>query len=262
MWFILLLLSIAFAQEECRPYQEYYKDSERGWFWKEVCQKKEVKKEKEKKEEKKEEKELPSVVSIPWDKIDRLDPSEIAKLEEKSRKIAIMYPTEHNIREYRKLIYWIQTKAKTFTFAYYKDMKTNPLGDVQKYSFTPVRIAMYEWRKEKYNDVFERYRDRAGIVVLEDRDCPYCQAFKTVLSTFRRERGWDVKEIYVDERPDLAQRLGTQMVPDVFLVLKTSEGFRWQRIGAGAMSLDELEDSIIFGLYNLGEIKDERIVNW
>lgn len=256
----LFLPLVVFAQEECRPAKEFYQDSERGWFWKEVCQKKEKK---ELKEEKQESVKLlkKRVVQIPWDKLDQMDPEEISKLEEESRKIAIMNPTEENVREWKRLVLWINNKARDFAFVHYKILKTEP-GYMQKQNFMPAQISMVEYRNEKKKEIFTQYKDRAGIIVFIQRDCPYCRAFLGTLKLFRERWGWDTKEVDIEERPDLAARFNTQLVPDIFLVLQKNGTFEWQRIGSGAMALDELEDSIIFGLYNLGEIKDERLISW
>ncbi|QID33089.1 conjugal transfer protein TraF [Pampinifervens florentissimum] len=259
---LLFIPLVVFAQEECKPLKEFYQDAERGWFWKEVCQKKEERKE-VKKEEKQESVKLlkKKVVQIPWDKLDQMDPEEISKLEEESRKIAIMNPTEENVREWKRLVMWINDRAEKFAFVHYKVLKTEP-GYMQKQNFTPARIAMAEYRNERKKEIFSKYRDRAGIIVFVEKGCPYCRAFSGTLRLFREKWGWDTKEVDIQERPDLASRFGTQLVPDIFLVLKRNGTFEWQRIGSGAMALDELEDSVIFGLYNLGEIKDERLISW
>lgn len=266
MWlllFVFLSLSIA---KECRPLKGFYSDRERGWFWKEACE--ERKENRAKKEERKEEKREEGYkvltkreVSIPWGIIDRLDPSEIARIEEESRKIAIMYPTMRNVLEYRKLLNYINSKSEKFAFQYFIAGKTTPAKE-QSVVYQGVRTTLAEVRDRKTKEVFERYRSKAGLVVVVQRDCPYCKAFKEVLDMFVKESKWQVKEVDSSSNPVLVERLGTETVPDIFLVLLRNGKYEWQRIGSGYMTLDDLINSVLLGFYLLGEIKDESFITW
>lgn len=263
--FLFLLIGFAIAQE-CKPSGMYYQDRARGWFWKEVCVKKEKKeKEEEKKrEEKKEEKQaeyktIPNKVKIPWDKIDQLDPEEIAKLEKESRKIAIMYPTEDNVREFYKLQRYILAKSREFAVQVGAVSRTEP-ALFQRPQYPIVREIWYEEKQKKIHDVLTRYRNKAGIVAIGQRDCSYCKVFEPVLREFARETGWQVKIIYMEDNPQIAINLGTQLIPDIFLVVNVGNNNRWERIGSGYMPIEELRKSVLFGLYRLGELKDESLL--
>lgn len=257
--FLLTLVSLSFSQE-CKPVRDYYQDRERGWFWREVCVKEEKKKEEKKKEERKTEyKTIPNKVRIPWDKIDQLDPEEIAKLEKESRKIAIMYPTEENVREYYRLQRYILTKSREFAVQIGAVSRTEP-ALFQRPQYPVVREIWYEEKQKKMQEVFTFYRNKAGIVAIGQRDCPYCIAFEPVLREFGGETGWQVRMVYMEDNPQLAINLGTQLTPDIFLVVNTGSGNRWERIGSGFMPLDELKKSVLFGLYRLGELKDESLL--
>lgn len=261
--FLLFLVGVVFAQE-CKPDRPFYQDRERGWFWKEACKpaKKDKEKDKDKEKEQKAYRMLPSdKVSIPWDIIDKLDPQEIAKLEEESRKIAMMRPTPENVSEYRKLLKFIENKARAFALAGYVEYKSTPLA-YQPPQYFQVRLIKHEEREKRWKEIFQKYKDRAGLVVLVQKDCPYCKAFKDVLKLFQKETAWQYREVEVSQNPSLAMNLGTSTVPDVFLVLSKDGQNMWQRIGSGFMPLAELKASVIFGLYNLGEIKDENLLDW
>lgn len=259
-WIILLLLGVVYGRE-CRPSTDYWQDRERGWFWKEVCvERKEERKEK-KKESKKEERRIlqKTRVEIPWDIIDRLDTEEIAKLEEESRKIAIMYPTEENVREYYRLQRYIVQKARNFALQIGAVSRGEP-AMFQRPQYPVVRELQWEERQRKLSEVFSRFRNRAGIVVVSQKDCPYCQAFSPVLRAFAEDTLWQTREIYMEENPQLAVNLGTELTPDIFLVINRNGRNEWHRIGSGFMPLEELKRSVLFGLYRLGEIRDERLI--
>ncbi|MFN3263302.1 MAG: conjugal transfer protein TraF [Aquificaceae bacterium] len=260
--FLLLTLTSVVLSGECRKVENYWLDRERGWFWKEVCEPKKEEKKEAKREEKKEKtlRELSSNrVVIPWDRIERLDPEEIAKLEQKSRKIAIMYPTEENVREYYKLQRFIVEKSRNFALQVGVVSRTMP-AMFQRPQYPVVRELQWEERQRKLSEVFSRFRNRAGIVVVSQKDCPYCQAFSPVLRAFAEDTLWQTREVYMEENPQLAVNLGTELTPDIFLVINRNGRNEWHRIGSGFMPLEELKRSVLFGLYRLGEIRDERLI--
>lgn len=245
----LLLAGLVFA-DECKV-ENFFKDRERGFFWKRVCLEKEEEKKdkKEKKEKKEEKKEL--VVRIPWNELDKMKPSEIRKIAEEAREIAIANPTYENVREYYRFQVWMLKKASKFQEMAYLVAMTDPYvasyaGMIPNDFLGRTAYLSSEWQK-KYNKVVA-YRDRAGLLVAVKKGCPYCEVFKQVLEMhFIPQTGWAVKFVDVDENPNFARNLQIFGVPDTFLVVKGDKPFIL-RIATGPLSYEALVERVYWGL--------------
>jgi len=251
---VSLFFLIALVYADCKPYKNFFYDEERGWFWKENCP------EKEKKEDT--DKEKAFRVVIPWDKLDEMSPDEIKELQRKAEAIAIMHPTYENVREYKKLLLWIANKAREFAKMSYLVSMTDPeiASWLAQRPGTPyARRAYFKVKWNKVNEILERFKDKAGLVIFEREGCPYCEKQKVIADLFSERHGWTVKFVDVYEKPVAAQRLNVQMVPDIFLVLNKEGRPIWQRIATGLQTLSQLERSVVWGLYLLGEVKEDEV---
>lgn len=238
----------------------------RGWFWGEqVCEpvldnetQNTANKEFENAIDNKSEwKILPKTANIPWDILDTLDPDEIAnKIEPEAKKVAVMYPTEENIMAYRKLSRWIMIKAKSYTMKDTQVRTENP-------SIAPEMVTANtsEFRRRlNYSENMKRrtgylneYKERARIVVYTRVGCSYCLAQKPILEQFTQKYGWDVMERNLEDNFDEQIRFNIEYTPDIFLLLNTSQGIKYQRIATGLTTLQDLEKQVVLGLEYLGE---------
>lgn len=257
---LLLLTASSLLAGECKPVpSDYYADRERGWFWREHCEKKDDNA--TKKEEKY--KTIPKVVEIPWDIIDQIDPEQIAQLERDAQKIAIMYPTDHNVREHRLLQKWIMEKALAYTKTTDKLGRTDT--DLAKWrSEVPIsvfaRSAKGRALHDEAGETIKRYADRAGLVVITQQGCVYCEKQIPILDMLREETGMSYRIVDMAQAPVAVAKLGVATTPDIFLVLNKNGETKWQRVASGLNTFGELEKAILFGLYALGELKDDSLV--
>lgn len=63
----------------------------------------------------KEYKTVPTKTNVPFEILDSLHPEEISRLETETKNISVMYPTQENVLEYKKLQKYIAKKALGFT---------------------------------------------------------------------------------------------------------------------------------------------------
>ena len=251
---LLLLLSGLVFGATCEV-ENFFRDRERGWFWKNLC----VEEERIKGEEREEEK---LVVRIPWDKLGKMKPSEIRKLREEALEIAIANPTYENVREFYRLQVWMLKKSERFQKVANLVVMTDPeiasfvgmIADTK-----PSRVAYLSAEREKMYKKVLSYRDRAGLLVAVKKGCPYCKAFKDMVRTYFIPRtGWSIKYIDVDENPGFAVNLQVYAVPDIFLAVMGEEPFVL-RIATGFVSYETLIERIYTGLeiYERGGLKHE-----
>jgi len=252
---ISLLLLTGLVWGACIPTKDFFNDRERGWFWKEVCVEKKGKKKKEKKK-------LSTKVVIPWDKLDKMSPNEIKKLVKKAESIAIMHPTYENVREYKKLLLWIAKKAREYAKVDYLVSMTDPeiASWLANRPYTPfARRAYFKVRKKKIDEILGRYKEKAGLVIFKKEGCLYCERQRFIVKLFKQKYGWEVKWVDVYEAPNAVRKLEVSAVPDIFLVLNKDGKAIWQRIATGLQTLNKLTEQIVWGLYVLGEVKDEEL---
>lgn len=264
---IILTTTLYASRDGCRPSTDYYYgDRERGWFYGEApCIKKDANESLKANSEapKKQYKLIPKTVDIPWEIIDQIDPEQIAEMERDSQKIALMYPTDHNVKEHRLLQKYVVKKSVAYA-------KT---GDRLGRSDTELAA----WRSEIPNSSFKRdvgsraaykksekilkdYSSKAGLIVITQQGCAYCERQMPILEMLKDETGFTFKEVDMSQAPNAVMKLGVARTPDIFLVLNKNGKANWQRIASGLNSLSELKQGILMGLYTLGELKDDSLI--
>lgn len=180
----------------------------------------------------------------------------LQKTLEDFRHIAIMRPTEANVRRYMELEVQVVNRASYFADVAQRVAWATPELDSTLHG-RPVNAQAL--------DVFERQQraDRTASVVTLGRDhvlfffyrsdCPYCHAFAPTLQAFEARHGIQVVAISVDggpmpgfprARPDngIATALKVTQVPAVYLVQPYSG--KITPIGFGVLSESQLLERI------------------
>lgn len=180
----------------------------------------------------------------------------LQKTLEDLRNIAIMRPTEDNVRRYMELEMQVVNRASYFADVAQRVAWATPELDPTLQG-RPVNAQALE--------VFERQQrtDRSASVAMLGRDhvlfffyrsdCPYCHAFAPTLQAFEARHGIQVVAVSVDggplpgfprARPDngIATALQVSQVPAVFLAQPSSG--KITPIGAGVLSESQLLERI------------------
>lgn len=241
---------------KCDDSTEYYVDSERGWYFREVC--KEIPKDNESSE--KSFIALQKDFKIPWDKLDEMDPSEIDQLHNIALKIAVQNPDDpEKVIEHKKLLKWIVTRAIDYQTTHDQVVRTNT--ELSKWaSARPTSsigrkelILKKRLLREKY---LEDYRNQAGLAIITQPRCSACKAQKPILKRFSERTGWSYAEFNIYSIPASVKKLGVSTTPDIFLIFNDNGKALWQRIASGMQTELQIEEAIMFGLNNLGLIKE------
>ncbi len=169
--------------------------------------------------------------------------------------IAVMNPTEDNIKNYLEVWKASQEKASVFADTWQRVVWKNPQLD---YSINHPTSAMglnvvNRGKLEAKNTNMRALAKQHGIIFFFRSDCPYCHAVSKVLKTMENEFGMEViaasldggglpeYPVYKDGR-NLAGKWEVQVVPALFLANKQTT--EYAPIGFGAMALDEIVDRI------------------
>lgn len=277
----------------------YFEDSKRGWFWGE---KKEIE-EKEKKEQqivnlpnmnniknsqfnndnlnklqeelkKKDEmiitygdkqyKSIPTTTDVPWPILDKLHPDEIVALETQTKNIAVMYPSNENILEYKKLQHFISNKALGFTDSNYLITKKDPeISNWASSTSMKSRIEITTKRETETKEqisVIQKHKDKMIILVATLPTCPYCEKQIPLLQKFKNDYDVEYKEIDISKNKEFGIKYQVQKTPDLFLLYKNNNGEpQMTRFGNGLHTIQDLRSGVLAGLYTFEKIPKELL---
>ena len=174
-----------------------------------------------------------------------------------ARKVAIMNPTEANLKRYIQLQEMAMNQAATFTDQWQRVIWQNPSLDYSQRSRPTNQLAVQQYdanRQQEKQRAIRELAGQSGILFIFKSDCPYCHAMAPVMQQFASMYNIKVMPVSIDGRgipgypsalPDngIAQRLGVSSVPAVFVMdTKTKE---FKPMGFGVMSQTMLEDRFL-----------------
>lgn len=212
---IALLLSSAAFAERSKAAAAYWRDNWRGWHFYELPED--------------EPETRPNTPPAPPPEIAAFE--QLQKSLEDQRKIAIMRPTEANVRRYMEIEARVVAQASTFADIAQRVVWTNPALDPSLVG-RPVNaqaLEVFEAQQaaERTRAVSALARDHVLIFFFRG-DCPYCHAFAPTLDAFRTRHGLKVLPIsldggalpgFADARRDngIATTLKVTQVPALYL---------------------------------------------
>lgn len=255
----LLLLPVAsFAQDQGRKMTvtvaapDYWSDSWRGWHFYEEP------------EPDDEAVPLPKAITVPSSPATTLPPKahELVQFErlqktlEEYRNIAIIKPTEANVRRYMELEAKVVAQASYFADVAQRVAWATPELDptLQGRPVNAKALEVFEQEQltSRSRSIAELGKDHVLFFFFRG-DCPYCHAFAPTLEAFQARHGINVVAISVDggpmpgfpnARPDngIARTLNVTQVPAVFLAQPYTG--KIAPIGFGVLSESQLVERI------------------
>lgn len=180
----------------------------------------------------------------------------LQKTLEEVRNIAIMRPTEGNVRRYMELESQVVARASTFADVAQRVAWTTPELDpsLQGRPVNAKAIEVYDQQQsaDRTRSIAELGRDHVLIFFFRS-DCPYCHAFAPTLAAFQARHGIKVEAVSVDGGPmpgfegarrdnGIATALRVTQVPAVYLAQPFTG--RITPIGFGVLSESQLLERI------------------
>ena len=252
----------------------YFGDSKRGRFWGEVKvigkdEKKEELEEQPKNKNNlvfdgKEYKTIPNETKVPWKILDKLHPDEIVNLETETKNISVMYPTNENILEYKKLQKYIAEKAMGFTdVSYFVSRQDSEISNWVSDSSMNSRLTISSKRTnlwESQKKIISEHKKDMIILVATLPTCPYCKEQMPLLKNFEDEFGVEFKEVDISQNKEFAINYKVERTPDLFLLYrdKSNEPLL-TRFGNGLHTIQDLKSGVLAGLYTFQKISKDYL---
>lgn len=242
----------AVDRDEVRVGDSYWRDRERGWFWYDDPHP-------ERNEGPKPKPAAVPTISAPTAP---KKPSELVEFEalqkrvEDLRNIAIINPSEQNIRNYLNIQNFVIEKASTFADVAQRVIWATPELDPtvtgRPVNAKALEVFDREQAGARTNTVAQLSQTHALFFFFRS-DCPYCHQFAPLLKDFEAKFGLKIVPISVDggglpefrnARADngIARTLDVRQVPALFLA--EPRGGKITPIGYGVLSESELLERI------------------
>jgi conjugal transfer pilus assembly protein TraF len=245
-------LKTAVDRDPTRVDDSYWRDRERGWFWYDdpLPERSEVPKPKPK-----------AVAAIAAPSAPK-KPNELVEFEalqkrvEDLRNIAIINPSEQNIRNYLTIQNFVVEKASTFADVAQRVVWATPELDPtvtgRPVNAKALEVFDHEQALARTNTVAQLAGTHALFFFFRS-DCPYCHQFAPLLKDFEAKFGLQIVPISIDggglpefRRPKvdngIARALDVRQVPALFLA--EPKGGKITPIGYGVLSESELLERI------------------
>lgn len=191
-----------------------------------------------------EEPEYPTPAPLPdGETLMKMHPEEIRRLEKEHMDYALWVQTPEAVADYYRIVTTIRKKAKTFAaLNSYNSMtdinfSTNPDRPVSNQG---IRIQR-QVRKQTISNKLSVNRDSFALVTFTSKTCPICEASRSVNRTFKSRHDWLIKEVDIDENPQLAAKHDITFTPTTIMIQRDTNNFL--PVAFGAESVPSLEEN-------------------
>ncbi|NPV76217.1 MAG: conjugal transfer protein TraF [Anaerolineae bacterium] len=172
-----------------------------------------------------------------------MHPDELRALEKERMDYALYKQTPEAVADYYRIITAIRKKARTFAaLASYNSMtnielSTNPDAPSSNQGIQVKR----QLRQKTIATKLDGNRDEFALVMFTSKTCPYCEPARSTSRLFNQAHGWLVKEVDIDQEPQLAARHDIQYTPTTLVIRKNDPNSI--PIAFGVESLPSLEEN-------------------
>lgn len=242
--------------KDCKAKEQYYKDKEKGWYFREKCE--EIEKREKKQEKKPEEK-------IDWAKVadpkylDTLDAEKFRKLLDRAKDEAVYNPSKDRLFAYMKMQDYMRAKSLKFAHVWRDVLLENPHLDqtVKNPGSNYGAHAKAEIVDEERTKMMREIKETVGLFFFVSGECPYCHKQNNIIERLRKNYDMAVRVVssdYCDAsfkdcsvEPFMFEQFQVKATPTMVSVMRDSNDRPiFQPIGTGIVTLDEIVQRLVF----------------
>ena len=173
-----------------------------------------------------------------------------------SLNLAILHPTQKNLKAYARHYFQTMNNAQTFTDAYQRMLLSNPVFD---YSLEfPISVPAHQVylknQKRHTQQMIQAFAKDQGLFFFFSSHCEYCKVFAPIVKAFSEQYGVSILAISMDgqgiaEFPQFvndngaSQALKVQRLPSLLAINPKTNVVTV--LATGAISQTQLEENIV-----------------
>jgi len=174
-----------------------------------------------------------------------MHPEELRKLDEQYLDNALfLHEDPTKTEEYYRLVAAMRKKAKALAANTVYNALQNP--DINLIKDRPVsnqgRRLRAQQDQQLLNDKIDSSREQYALVLFTQRTCGLCEGARSTLRIFNRNHQWPIKEVDIDQNPQLASRHDVRSTPTTLLIRKHNK--QAAVVALGDVTVPELERNI------------------
>lgn len=173
-----------------------------------------------------------------------MHPKQFEKLLEDYRQYALWKMEPQHVSWYYQLQDFARRRSRAFMNVTEVVMLQNPSLNMQtEYpANAPGQSVRVAARQTAVEQRLAQERGKAALIFLQRPECGFCEAQRTTLRYFTQKHGWEVREVNVSERPEIATRFGTNYTPTVIVIFRGTD--QWMPVAVGVESVPRLEEGV------------------
>lgn len=177
------------------------------------------------------------------EELKKLRPSEFEKMLDDYREYALMKDDTESVKWYFQMQDFARRRSKAFMNRTEMVMLQNgELNANAEYSMTNSGKEARETRKAvEIDNALRKEQNNVGLIMLSKKTCQYCPAQAKILKYFQQRHAWNITDIDIDERPDVARHFGVSVTPTTIMVVRGTN--QWFPVSVGVDSVPRVEEN-------------------
>lgn len=237
--YFAILFTSAFFVTSCVAQED--DDNNKGYFWYKEPPKEQGEEENEKTDLSQFQKSEPKHYT--QEEMMKMHPDFLAVILDEHHKYAIQTLEEKDYVNYMYVLDTARRKAAAATSLHGLAILDNP--DLNPNSDYPLTNAS-RTSKNRVNEklINSRLRSESSSYALGffvSETCNYCKDQMPAIRLFQDKTGWNITNIDINKRPDLAERFQVSSTPQIVLIKRNSD--LWKKVAIGVESLPKIEQN-------------------
>lgn len=173
----------------------------------------------------------------------KMHPTQVSKLIEEYRQYALFTMEPEQVRWYFELQDFARRRSRAFMNVTELVMLNNPQLNMNAEYPTnvPGSNARVARREATIQQRLSRERGKVALIMLSSQACGFCEAQRGTLKFFQQKHGWEVREVDIQQRPDMVTRFGTSSTPTTFIIFRDTGN--WMPVAVGVESVPRIEEN-------------------
>ena len=173
-----------------------------------------------------------------------MHPKQVEKLIEQYRQHALWKMSEREVTWYYQLQDFARRRSRAFMNVTDVVMLQNPALNMNTSYPTnmPGMNARQVQRDSSMSQRLAQERQAAALILLTRPECGFCEAQRGTLKYFQEKHGWEIREMDLNRRPDLAARFATNYTPTTIVIFRGTD--KWMPVAVGVETVPRIEEAV------------------